>query len=61
MHRLLSLGYSLVHTKNLTDLFLDLEEEILEPWFSAGLTITNLDAMITVIMGNFVNVLTNNG
>ena len=59
--KLMSIGYSLVHTKDYTDIFIDLDEMILCPWSSAGLSLSHLELGLSALMGCYLTAVQNTG
>ncbi|KAL5256450.1 hypothetical protein ACHWQZ_G011629 [Mnemiopsis leidyi] len=59
--KLMSIGYSLVHTKDYTDIFIDLDEMILCPWFNAGLSLSHLELGLSTLLGSYVTAAQNTG
>ena len=53
--KLMNIGYSLVHTKDYTDIFIDLEELVISPWFAAGLTFEQLEIALTALLNCYSN------
>ena len=59
--KLMSIGYSLVHTKDYTDIFIDLDEMILCPWAGAGLSFSHLELGLSTLSGCYVSAVQNTG
>ena len=59
--KLFSIGHSLVHTKDFTDIFVDLEEMVLLPWFNAQLNANHLEIALTTVLTSYSTVATNKG
>ena len=57
----MSIGYSLVHTKDYTDIFIDLDEMILCPWASAGLSFSHLELGLSTLLSCYVTAVHNTG
>ena len=56
--KLMNIGYSLVHTKDFTDIFIDLDECIISPWLGAGLLPAHLELALSNLLESYVTTAT---